>query len=135
MTATEVLAHYRIAAASGQLLLQQCRKCRKYVHYPRVICPHCRGLDLEWQQACGRGRVYSFSVVYQPPAPRWKAYVPYTIAVIDLEEGPRMMSNIVDCEIDQLRIGMPVTVTFEERDGRALPQFRPVEDTKPGDQA
>ena len=130
MTATEVLARYRSATEGGQLLLQRCRECRQYVHYPRVICPHCRGLDLDWHEACGRGRVYSFSIVHQPPAPRWKDRVPYILAVVDLEEGPRMMCDIVDCDFERLRCGMPVLVTFEERDGRVLPQFRPVENAK-----
>jgi hypothetical protein len=132
MTPAAVIAHYRRAAAEGKLLVQQCRGCQAYVHYPRVICPHCRGLDLEWRDACGRGTVYSFSVVHQPPSARWKDRVPYILAVVDLEEGPRMMSNIVDCEIERVRCGMSVTVTFEERDDRVLAQFRPAGDANSG---
>lgn len=132
MTPAEVIAHYRSAVANGKLLVQQCRRCHVVVHYPRVICPNCRGLELEWKEACGLGTVYSFSIVAQPPSARWKDRVPYVLALIDLQEGPRMMSNIIGCEPDEVRCGMPVTVAFEERDDRVLVQFKRAEGAEHG---
>jgi uncharacterized OB-fold protein len=124
-TPAEVLARYRDAAREGRLLLQRCAACRRFVHYPRLACPHCRGLALDWVEASGRGTVYAFSVVRQPPSEQWSGRVPYVLALIALEEGPRMMANVVGCAVDDVRCDLPVTVVFEERDGRVLPQFRP----------
>jgi uncharacterized OB-fold protein len=127
VTPAATIERYRTAAAASALLVQRCSSCHLYVHYPRIVCPHCRGLDLEWREACGRATVYSFSIVSQPPSERWKNRVPYVLAIVELEEGPRMMSNIVGCDVDEVRCGMAVTVTFERRDGRVLPQFRPAD--------
>ncbi len=131
MTPATTIERYRNAAAAGTLLIQRCLGCHAYIHYPRIVCPHCRGLDLEWLEACGRGLVYSFSIVHQPPSARWKGRVPYVLAIVELEEGPRMMTNVTGCAVDAVRCGMAVTVTFEERDGRALPQFRPADRQAP----
>lgn len=91
---------------------------------PRFLCPHCWSTELDWVQASGRGTVHSFSVIRRAPAQAFAAQVPYVVALVDLDEGPRMMSNIVGDDALQTRIGDPVAVCFEDRgDGAKLPQF------------
>ena len=108
------------AAGEDRLLVKQCDDCGEHHHYPRAACPFCGSERLQWRQASGKGTIYSFSVMR-------RAAVPYIIAYVTLAEGPTMMSNIVDCDPDKLRIGQPVTVTFRPSDGGpALPMFTPV---------
>lgn len=118
-------APYWQGAADGKLLLQYCSKCARHLFYPRPWCPHCYGSALEWRQASGRGEVHTFSVVYAAPCVGFEADAPYVVAVIDLQEGPRMMANIVGCGPEAVRVGLPVEVVFEERGNVHLPQFRP----------
>jgi uncharacterized OB-fold protein len=115
------------AARERRLLIQHCRDCHKHVFYPRVACPHCFSGNLEWVQASGRGTVYSYTVVYANAPSAFIADIPYVVAVIQLAEGVRMLSNIVECDLDALRCDMPVEVTFERlNDEFTLPKFRPV---------
>jgi hypothetical protein len=114
--------------ATGQkkLLLQWCKSCEAVVHYPREACPKCLGESLEWREASGKGDVYAFCVMQRPANPAMAGLLPYVVALVDLDEGARMMTNIVGCEPAAVRIGMPVRVTFEDLgDGRALPLFEP----------
>ncbi len=95
----------------GELRLQYCPDCGSYQFYPRTLCTSCAGLNLEWRAASGCGRIASFSIVRRGVS---KAYVaPYTVALIDLEEGPRMMSMIVDAEPEAVSVGALVQVDFE----------------------
>ena len=111
---------YWDAAAEQRLMLKRCRSCNDVHYYPRSICPICFSPDTEWLQASGKGTIYSFSVMRRAP-------VPYAIAYVTLEEGITMMTNIVECDFDQLSIGQPVEVTFRDTEGGAsLPVFRPV---------
>ena len=119
-------AHYWQGAADGKLLLQYCSKCARHLFYPRPWCPHCYGSALEWRQASGRGDVHTFSVVYAAPCVGFEADAPYVVAVIELQEGPRMMANIIGCAPETVRVGLPVEVAFEKRGAIGLPQFRPV---------
>jgi uncharacterized OB-fold protein len=113
------------AAAEGRLLVQRCINCGVAQHYPRAMCRECAG-DTEWQVCSGRGTLYTFSIVRQNRTPPFDALVPYVVAMIDLEEGARMMGNVTDCDPDTVRIGMPVEVWFEHLgDEVALPQWRP----------
>jgi uncharacterized OB-fold protein len=115
------------AARRHELSLQRCRACGAHVFYPRAACPHCLGADLEWRRVSGRGRLHTFTVVHRgqkgfPLGP------PYVIAIVELDEGPRMMTNLVGIEPDpaKLEIGMPVEVVFEDVSAEvALPRFRP----------
>ena len=96
-----------------------CRACGEGHHYPRALCPHCFSDQTEWRQASGKGVIYSFSVMRRAP-------VPYAIAYVTLEEGPTMMTNIVDCDLDAIRIGQRVTVVFKPSDGGPpVPMFKP----------
>jgi uncharacterized protein len=107
------------AAAAGRLLVKRCLACREHHHYPRTICPFCGSDRTEWRDASGRGTIYSFSVMRRVPAP-------YAIAYVTLEEGPTMMTNIVDCNLDTIRIGQPVRVVFKPSDGGPpVPMFTP----------
>src|SRR5881397_69448 len=94
------------AAAQGTLMLKKCAACGQAHHYPRAICPFCASDRTEWITASGRGTIYSYSVMRRVP-------VPYAIAYVTLEEGVTMMTNIVDCNLDAIRIGQRVKVVFK----------------------
>ena len=114
------------ATRDGKLLIRRCRACAQASFYPRPFCPHCWSDDVEWEEASGRATLYTWSVVYQNDLPPFPSRVPYVAAVVDLEEGPRMMTNVVDCDFDALTVGMALTVTFrEETDAITVPVFRP----------
>jgi uncharacterized OB-fold protein len=107
----------------GVLRLQHCTGCGRYQFYPRNLCSHCSGRELAWRDASGRGRVATFTVVRRGVSPAYEA--PYIVALIDLAEGPRMMSWLVDTEPEDVVIGAPVTVDFEAwSDDVSMPVFR-----------
>jgi uncharacterized OB-fold protein len=107
----------------GVLRLQHCSGCGRYQFYPRNLCSHCSGRELVWRDASGRGRVATFTVVRRGVSPAYEA--PYIVALIDLAEGPRMMSWLVDTEPEDVVIGAPVTVDFEAwSDDVSMPVFR-----------
>lgn len=111
---------------NGKLLLQRCAACQAYRHPPSPICPQCLSDRHEWVRASGQGTVYSFVVVREMRARGWDKLVPYVLAVVELEEGPRMLTNLVEVAPENVAIGMPVAVTFAELDGTTkLPLFRP----------
>lgn len=112
---------YWDAAAEGRLLLRRCRAagCGVAHHYPREFCPSCWSEDVIWEQATGRATLYTWSVVHRNDLPPFGDRVPYVAAVVELAEGPRMMTEIIDCPADALRIGMPLLVRFrQDGDGR-----------------
>jgi uncharacterized OB-fold protein len=116
---------YWEAAARGDVLYQVCPSCGNRQWYPRAVCTAC-GADPEWATASGRGTVHTYTVVRQNLGRPWRDMTPYVVAMVELEEGPRIMTNITDCDPDEVRIGMPVeayTVTVE--DGLGLPFWRP----------
>lgn len=114
------------ACRRHELLLKRCRECGRFHYYPRAICPHCLSLETEWVKAIGRGRVYTFTVTYQNRHWAFKDKTPYVLAYVELEEGVRMMTNIVQCRPEEVHIGMPVEVVFEDLADRiALPKFKP----------
>jgi uncharacterized protein len=107
------------AAADGRLLIGKCASCGKPHYYPRAICPLCGGDATETVQASGRGVVYSYSVMRRVP-------VPYALAYVTLDEGVTMMTNIVDCDLDAIRIGQRVRLVFKPTDGGPpVPMFTP----------
>jgi uncharacterized OB-fold protein len=92
------------------------------------MCPECRSLESTWEPASGRGRVWSWVVAHPPVLPSFADRVPFNVAVIELEEGVRMIGNIVECANEEIRDGMLVEITFEDvEDGVSLPQWRPSE--------
>jgi uncharacterized OB-fold protein len=117
---------YWDAAAEGHLLLRRCRACGAAHHYPREFCPTCWSEDVDWERASGRATLYTWSVVHRNDLAPFGSRVPYTAAVVDLAEGPRMMTEIVDCEESALAIGMELRVAFRREAGcEAVPVFRP----------
>ncbi|MBV8305292.1 MAG: Zn-ribbon domain-containing OB-fold protein [Acidimicrobiia bacterium] len=114
------------AARDGRLLIKRCAACGRAHHYPRPFCPYCWSRDVIWEQAAGTGTVYTFSVVHRNDLPPFNERVPYVAAVVELDEGPRMMTNVVDCDVDDVTVGMPVEVTFRAIDDTVtVPVFRP----------
>jgi uncharacterized OB-fold protein len=117
---------YWEAAKQGRLLVKKCNACGRLHHYPRPFCPTCWSDDVEWHEVSGRGTVYTYSIVFKndlTPFSEWGAYVP---GIVELEEGPRLMTNIVDCPHDQLAVGLPVVAVFRDlTDEWAAPDFRP----------
>ncbi|MFS3137403.1 Zn-ribbon domain-containing OB-fold protein [Gluconacetobacter sacchari] len=107
------------ASAEGRFLLKSCNECGKAHWYPRAACPFCHSIDTCWITGSGRGAVLSWTVMR-------RAKVPYALAYVTLEEGPSMMSNIVECDLDTLRVGMPVELVFGQANGVVVPRFRPV---------
>ncbi len=115
---------YWDAAREDRLVIPHCRSCGHAFFMPRHLCPSCWSDDLEWKEACGRGKVHSFSVVRRASLATFATRTPYVLALIDLQEGPRMMTNIVGDNALKTRIGDAVTVCFEAcEDGANLPQF------------
>ena len=111
---------YFQAAAEGKLLLKKCNECGEVHHYPRALCPFCWSEKVEWVQAKGTGEIYTYTVT------RRGGPVPYCIAYVTLDEGPRMMTNIVDCDLDTIKIGQRVKVAFKKTEGGAsVPCFAP----------
>lgn len=110
---------YWEASAQGKLLLKKCSECSEYHFYPRVLCPFCFSDKTEWREATGMGTIYSFSVTR-------RGEVPYAIAYVTLEEGPTMITNIVDCNLDAIRIGQAVKLVFKpSENGQPVPMFTP----------
>jgi len=114
------------AAKEGRLLLKSCNACKAVHYYPRPFCPTCWSDDVEWIEASGRATLYTHSTVYMNDLPPFGERVPYIAAVVDLDEGPRMMTEVVDCDARDLEIGMPLEVTFRElTDEISIAIFRP----------
>ena len=118
-------AVYWDAARRHELVLQRCNSCHRFRFYPRSVCPHCLSDEFEWQTASGRGHIYSFTVIHRSPSPAFRDRVPYVLALVELEEGVRMMTNIVGCDPEAVAIGEAVEVTFDDvTDEVTLPKFR-----------
>jgi len=116
---------YWSAAAEGRLLFQECPACGNRQFYPRSLCIAC-GETPEWKEASGRGTVHTYTVIRQNWAAPFKELMPYVVAMVELEEGPRMMTNITDCTPDDMSIGMPVEAyVVKVEDGLGLPFWRP----------
>ena len=113
-------AVYWESAKNGKLLVKTCKACGKLHYYPRTICPHCLSSDTDWVEASGKGTIYTYSVMR-------RTEFPYVIAYVTLEEGVTMLSNIVECDVDDVTVGQAVEVVFRDTEGGlALPVFRPV---------
>jgi uncharacterized OB-fold protein len=115
-------------AREHQLRMQKCANCG-YIRFPvSIVCPRCHSLEMEWTKLSGRGKVYSYIIYHQAYHPAYKDDIPYVVAIIQLDEGPRMESNITDCRLEDLRVGMPVELYFDDvTEDVSLPKFRPAE--------
>jgi uncharacterized protein len=111
------------ATARHELVLQRCTIDGHYEWTPQVACSKCLNESLEWVAVTGLGQVYSYSVVHRPQGPEFE--VPYIVAIVELDEGPRMLTSLVDIGPDEVKIGMPVEVRFEDAGDLALYRFGP----------
>jgi uncharacterized OB-fold protein len=115
------------ATKEGRLLIRRCADCGRAHFYPRPFCPSCWSERVEWEQASGDATLYTFSIVRSNDLPPFGPRVPYVAAVVDLIEGPRMMTNLENCPLEDIRIGMALKVSFRiETDDVVLPVFTPI---------
>ena len=125
---SELTQPYWDAARRDELVVQLCVDCAERPFPPRAHCPQCGSAKLEWHKVSGAGTVYTFTIAHRPPHPLFSDQCPLAIAVVELEEGPRMISNIVGCDPADVEVGMAVQVVFEEIQDSdvVLPVFSPV---------
>jgi uncharacterized OB-fold protein len=106
-----------------ELVFQKCKQCGAWIHPPRPTCPSCRSFEREWARSSGKGTVYSWVTYLESPHPAFKA--PFSVVLVELEEGLKLISNMVDVAPEEISIGMPVEVVFDEiTEGLTLPKFR-----------
>lgn len=109
----------------GELRFQRCSACGAWRHVPRELCAACGSTSFAWSPSSGRGRVFTYTIVTRAMHPGFAERVPYAPAVIELDEGVRLLSEVIDCPPDELRIDLPVEVVFQEvAEGVTLPKFR-----------
>jgi uncharacterized OB-fold protein len=125
---TPETAPFWAGTLAGELRIQRCNACGRYYFYPRPFCRYCASRDVEWRTVSGRGRLVSYIINYRPLPPA-APDTPQIIALVELEEGPRMLTNMVGVapDPDRLRLDAPVQVTFEARGDQALPVFHLVD--------
>ncbi len=125
-TPTPLTTPFWEATGRGELLIQECSRCGTTIFYPRYNCTSCGSRELAWKRAAGTGTLYTYTVARRPTHPAFVDRVPYVIAVVELDEGPHVTTNLVDCDPERIQIGMRVELAFDEAvDGIALPLFRP----------
>jgi len=114
------------AVKNHRLVMPRCKHCANLFFYPREQCPNCYSSDTEWVNVSGKGRLYAYTVVYQPSNPVFQPDTPYIYAIVQLDEGPRIPTNLVDCDIADAQIDMAVEVAFEDvSDDATLVKFKP----------
>lgn len=117
-----------LAARQRRLVAPRCTSCRTFRMPPGPFCPKCRHQDVEWVELSGYGNVYSYTISHQALIPELAEFVPYIVAVVEFNDAPdiRLVTNLVDTEIDQVHVGMPVVVTWDDvHDNATIPRFRP----------
>ena len=110
-------------AKAHKLLLPRCNSCGKSWFPPSQRCPHCLSANFEWRECAGQGRIYSFVVFHRVYHPAFEEDVPYAVGVVELDEGPRLIANIMGLPLDDIRCDMRVRVFFEDRGDHTIPQF------------
>jgi uncharacterized OB-fold protein len=126
---------YWEAAREHRLKIQRSKKTGEHIFYPRATSPFGPDDELEWVEVSGKGTVYSYTIARRPTSPAWANEGPYAIAIVELDEGPHLTANIIDCPVDDVRIGMKVEVAFQDVTPEVtLVQFRPAkaESADPG---
>lgn len=127
-TASGPDAAYQEFLAQGEFRIQQCDACARHVFYPRVLCPHCGSTQLGWRMASGNGVVYACSVIMGKPGTNSD----YAVVLVDLQEGVRLMSHVVDCDQHAVTIGMQVSARIIEKEGKPLVVFAPANASRNG---
>jgi len=123
---TEASRPYWDACRQHELQLQRCGSCGAFRFPAGFMCPECSSLDLAWHRVSGRGRVHAYTVVHRAPHPALAGEAPYVVALIELDEGACLMSNVVGCRAEDVRVDMPVEVVFRDlTPSVTLPLFRP----------
>ena len=123
-----VTAPFWESVRAHAMRLQRCHGCGRWVFYPRGLCPHCFSADLAWEPVAGTGVVHAFTIVHRHPSPAFNGEVPYVVALIELDEGVRLLSNLVEVAPDPAaaRVGLPVEVVYDDVTPEVtLPKFRP----------
>lgn len=114
------------ALKEEKFLIQQCKDCGAWVFFPGPICRKCFSVNLEWKEASGKGKVYAYSTVHRAPGKAFKVDAPYAVALIELDEGVKIMSNVVDIEPDDVKVDMRVEIVFDKvTNDTTLPKFKP----------
>ncbi len=114
------------AAKRHELLMPRCRLCDRLFFYPREVCPICLRSEIDWQPVSGRGRLHSYTVIHQPANPAFREDAPYVYALVQLDEGPRMISNLVECPLHAVQIDMPLIAIYDDVTPEVtLVKFRP----------
>jgi uncharacterized OB-fold protein len=122
---TEYSQGFWDACSREELVVQRCLPCRELRHYPQPMCPSCHSSEFDWAKLSGLGAVYSYTVAHRAFHPAWEDHVPYVIATIELDEGPRLVSDLLDVEPESIAIGQRVEVYFAELPGQGrMPRFR-----------
>lgn len=126
-TATEDSQPFWDACKRQELLIQKCDDCGHYRFPPSVVCPKCMSMNARWVKTSGKATLYSWTIFHQVYWPSFAEQIPYNVAIIELEEGPRMHSNIVECKNEDIHIGMPLDLVFEriEETDFYLPKYKP----------
>lgn len=114
---TPTTAPYWEGLRRGEVRIQRCEACRAFVFYPRSSCPRCLSAELAWQTVSGNGRLHTFTIARQPTAPFFEDETPQRLALVELDEGVRIPSTLVDVPDDQIEIGMRLTPVFERTQG------------------
>ncbi|HYV66874.1 MAG TPA: Zn-ribbon domain-containing OB-fold protein [Myxococcales bacterium] len=123
---TPEMAPFWEAARRHELVVQRCRGCGDFRFPARDLCSRCLSREVDWVPVSGRGVIFSYAVMHQVYHPGFADQVPYAVVVVQLEEGARMLSNLLDCPVQDVRVDMPVEVVFEELTPEVtLPKFRP----------
>ena len=126
--ATDLTRPYWDAARNGKLVIQRCNNCANHWHPPLPGCPHCHATDIGWQQVSGTGTVHTYTVVRHATHAALAGRIPYVIAIVELTEGPRIVTGITGCDPGDVRAGMEVRVRFAAvTDDVTLPYFEPAE--------
>jgi uncharacterized OB-fold protein len=125
---TEISAPHWDGCKRGELKVQQCADCDTYVFIPQASCTACQGLNLDWVISSGKGKLYSYTTVFRPQ--RVEFEVPYVVAIVELEEGWYMLSNLIECDPETIEVGLPVEVSFKKMtEDITLPMFAPAKAT------
>jgi uncharacterized OB-fold protein len=126
-TPSPTTATFWAATAENRFLLQRCQTCGHAQFYPKTTCTTCGAVELDWEAASGQGTLYTFTVARRPTHPAFTGDEPYVVAIVELAEGPRVTGNLVDCPVDDVRIGMAVELVWDEpgADGISLPLWHP----------
>jgi len=125
---TPLSKSYWDALTQGRLTFQRCRKCQHAWLPARAECPECLAAEWDWQTASGKGRVISWVIYHHAYHEAFRDRLPYNVALVELDEGPRLITNIVACPVEAVKLGMKVSVAFEQQSPEIwLPKFRPSE--------